>query len=127
MADNTSAGSIRTLDTKEFNGVREKFKQASQDYIDARQKLDSATTTLLSSWHGEGRRTFEHKYNLFSGKLDDLQEVIKDYSDSFGNVLTSYEDADREIANQLSAALENSQSSNGTSGIGGGGDSSSRF
>ena len=127
MADNTSAGSIRTLDTKEFNSVREKFKQASQDYIDARQKLDSATTTLLSSWHGVGRRTFEHKYNLFSGKLDDLQEVIKDYSDSFGNVLTSYEDADREIANQLSAALENSQSSNGTSGIGGGGDSSSRF
>lgn len=127
MADNTSAGSIRTLDTKEFNSVREKFKQASQDYIDARQKLDSATTTLLSSWHGKGRQTFENKYRLFSGKLDDLQEVIKDYSDSFGNVLTSYEDADREIANQLSAALENSQSSNGTSGIGGGGDSSSRF
>lgn len=121
MADNTSAGSIRTLDTKEFNGVREKFKQASQDYIEARKKLDCATTTLLSSWHGKGRQTFENKYRLFSGKLDDLQEVIKDYSDSFGNVLTSYEDADRELANNLATSLENSHITGGGGSFGGGG------
>lgn len=96
-----SEGSIRLLDTQAFASAKDRFHHAVSKYIDARKQLDTATRNLLASWRGEGRQTFENKYELFSGKLEDMQDVLNDYNDSFVSVIDAYDTTDEELADKI--------------------------
>ena len=98
MADNGSEGAIRRLDTTQFAQAREQFHSAVTEYIEARKLLEDATNELLNVWRGEGRQMFENKYLLFKGKLEDLQDTLEEYNQTFIDVLKSYDEADEEIA-----------------------------
>ena len=103
MANNANQGSIRLLDTQDFALAKQEFPN-----------------NLLASWRGEGRQTFQNKYNLFSGKLDDLQSTLNDYCKSFTDILDAYDETDESIASGISQSNSNA-SGNGGNGGGGGG------
>lgn len=136
MADNGNQGSIRRLDTREFASAKDEFRRAVEEYIEAKQKLADTTNTLLDSWRGKGRQTFQNKYTLFSGKLEDLQDVLNDYNDTFVSVLDAYSTTDEDIADSIAAQSgagggggmggRTAPSSPGAGG-GGGGSSGGRF
>ena len=96
-----SEGSIRLLDTEAFAKAKEDFHTAVDNYIEARKSLDDATNKLLDSWRGKGRQTFLNKYELFSGKLEDLQDALNDYNDTFVSVIDAYDTTDEELANKI--------------------------
>lgn len=119
-----SNGSIRRLDTTDFAQAKSRFHSAVDEYIEARAQLENATNALLGTWRGVGRQMFENKYLLFNGKLEDLQDVLNEYNDTFFNVLKSYDDADAEIARELKRSSEGASGSavrKMPSGIGAGG------
>lgn len=120
MANNANQGSIRLLDTQDFALAKQEFPKAITEYIEGRKKLADATNNLLASWRGEGRQTFQNKYDLFSGKLDDLQSTLNDYCKSFTDILDSYDETDESIASGISQSNSNA-SGNGGNGGGGGG------
>lgn len=121
MADNGNQGSIRRLDTREFASAKDEFRRAVEEYIEAKQKLADTTNTLLDSWRGKGRQTFQNKYTLFSGKLEDLQDVLNDYNDTFVSVLDAYSTTDEDIADSI-AAQSGAGGGGGMGGRGGTGD-----
>lgn len=121
MADNGNQGSIRLLDTQAFASAKGEFRKAVEQYITARQSLADTTNTLLDSWRGKGRQTFLNKYSLFSGKLEDLQDVLNEYNDTFVSIIDAYDNTDEEIAN----GIRSNSDTGGGSGGGGGG--ASRF
>lgn len=126
MADNGNQGSIRLLDTQAFASAKDEFRKAVEEYITAKKALADTTNTLLESWRGKGRQTFLNKYSLFSGKLEDLQDVLNEYNDTFVSVIDAYDSTDEEIANNISSSTEGGGSggsgfSSGGEGGGGGG------
>lgn len=127
MASNANQGSIRLLDTQAFAQAKQEFPKAITEYIEGRKQLADATNNLLASWRGEGRQTFQNKYNLFSGKLDDLQSTLDDYCKSFTEILDAYDETDESIASGISQSNSTAAGGGSMGGRGGGGGGVQRF
>jgi WXG100 family type VII secretion target len=99
-------GSINHLDTSKFKDTANTFKKAIDSFKESKSNIKSITDKLLDTWQGDARNVFESKYNLFMGKLGDLEDTLIDYYNALLDSEMAYREADEETGKQILDSLK---------------------
>lgn len=92
---------INHLDTSNFQDTAQSFKTAIDSFQASKKNIKTVTNALLDTWQGDARNKFESKYNLFIGKIGDLEEVLIDYYNALLDAEMAYRDADEALGKQI--------------------------
>lgn len=106
MAESKTLGKVNHLDTKNFQDTATAFKTAIDSFQESKRSIQTATNNLLDTWQGDARNKFESKYDLFIGKIGDLEEILIDYYNALLDAEMAYRDADEELGKQILSSLE---------------------
>lgn len=106
MADLKGIGSINHLDTTNFQDTVKTFKTAIESFQESKRNIQTKTNELIDTWQGDARNKFESKYNLFIGKIGDLEEVLIDYYNALLDSEMAYREADEELGKKILDSLE---------------------
>lgn len=98
MADNTSQGSIRHLDTSKMENAMKAFGDGAKEYAEITYLFSKQTTTLFEHWDGHGRNQFEKDYNIICQKLSDIQDILYELRDALIDSESVYIEVDQQIS-----------------------------
>lgn len=92
MADDFS------LDTSGFNDVIVNTKKMAEEMRDLKDNLDGLKNSLMYTWAGAGRNTFEKKYRLLTQQLGDLKDDLFEMAEQLIEIEQAYIQADTDAA-----------------------------
>lgn len=116
MAKSKKLGSVESIDTRCFKATQDTFKTAIDNFQAERENIQTTTNNLLEVWQGEARNTFESKYDLFSDKMKDLQDVLTDFYNALLDAEMAYRETDEELGKEILDGMQEKTSSyNGNS------------
>lgn len=102
MSGNMSGGFVNTVDTSQFDETINSFRNAINQYREARKLIFNSTEKLLFSWEGEGKDAFQRSYDLLKTKLKDEEDNLRTIAENLEDVRETYIEWDRETASGLS-------------------------
>lgn len=86
------------LDISGFDAVITGSKTLADKMRDLKGQMDGVELTLMSSWAGEGRNTFEKKYRVLAQQFDDLTDDLFQISEDLLKIEEQYIQADTDMA-----------------------------
>lgn len=89
------------LDTKSFETIIDESRELAEQLRTLKYDLDEAKNTLMWSWEGEARNTFEKKYRLLSQQLGDLKDDTWTIYEDIIAAEEAYIQADTNLAKML--------------------------
>ena len=105
MSDSTTATRVSDeefeLDTKNFEDLITKARNLADKMSDLKNSLDGQKNSLMFSWAGDGRDTFEKKYYLLSQQLGDLTTSLYEVVEGLIATEEAYIQADVDLAKTL--------------------------
>lgn len=105
MAESSSVGNVRHLNTDAMYEAVKAFETAVDEYQDEVNSMKKIVDKLLGTWEGEGKKAFEYDYELFSRQLEDLMDVLMDLRSSLVESETQFLDADADVSKKMACAL----------------------
>lgn len=103
MAGDT--GSVKKIDTKNFNDAISGFENAVTTYRVARERIFDSTEKLLFDWEGKGKNSFEKEYGRLKTQLKDEEDNLFTIKEDLQDCMKSYVDWDTQLAGQLKAPV----------------------
>ena len=101
MANQTYNGTVKSIDTDLFDETISAFRNAIDQYRQARERIFNATDKLVKTWEGEGEEAFERAYIILKTKLDDEEDNLRTIAENLEDMRQSYRDWDSSIAQQI--------------------------
>ena len=101
MANQTYNGTVKSIDTDLFDETISAFRNAIDQYRQARERIFNATDKLVKTWEGEGEEAFERAYVILKTKLDDEEDNLRTIAENLEDMRQSYRDWDSSIAQQI--------------------------
>ncbi|MBU3215891.1 WXG100 family type VII secretion target [Clostridium estertheticum] len=99
MAGDT--GSVKKIDTKNFQEAINGFESAVKKYRVARERVFDSTEKLLYDWEGKGKNSFEKQYGRLKTQLKDEEDNLFTIKEDLQDCMKSYVDWDTQLAGQL--------------------------
>lgn len=93
--------SVEYLYSQAISDAAKKVDAAITDYNSVIKCISSATTNLISTWHGDGETAFEKDYSTIYQQLSDISEIMYDLYDALVDAAATYVKTDEEIAKGL--------------------------
>jgi len=90
-----------SLDTSYFADFISKADSLAEKMENLKSDLDTFNATLLQTWAGAGRNTFQTKYRLLSQQFGDLKEDLRDISDNLKSIEQEYIQRDTDLAKAM--------------------------
>jgi WXG100 family type VII secretion target len=100
-----SKGTVKSIDTKDFDDAVGKFKSAINIYRDAREMVFDSTEKLLFTWAGEGKDAFQKQYDQLKTKLKDEEDNLNTIKEDLENCRQAYLDWDNQLTGELKASV----------------------
>lgn len=107
---------VKSIDTKQFDTTISALSTAVAAFENSKKNAESATDSLLATWKGKGRATFEGVYNKLKTEMEDDLENLKTLKDDLTNMKQAYVDWDSGIASELKPEATTCPSSNPDTG-----------
>lgn len=104
MASKTSVdciGSITKLSTEEMTEAVKELRDNVKEFQNCRNKIESITSELLSTWIGNARNSYEVEYNLLKRNLKDIEDDLYDLYDGIVESIAAYMETDEKIAKNI--------------------------
>ncbi|MBC8060466.1 MAG: WXG100 family type VII secretion target [Clostridiaceae bacterium] len=101
----SSTGTVKSIDTKDFDGAIEKFKGAINIYREARERVFDSTEKLLYTWEGKGKDAFEKQYDQLKTKLKDEEDNLNTIKEDLEDCRQAYVDWDEKMTGELKASV----------------------
>lgn len=93
--------SVEYLDSQAITDAANKVDAALEKYKNVIKSVSTATTSLTSTWHGEGKKAFEKDYSTIYQQLSDISDIMYDLYDALVDAAATYVQTDEEIAKGL--------------------------
>lgn len=97
MAKNT----VEYIYSQAIVDAAKKVDAALVEYKDVMKHISNATTSLTSTWYGEGKTAFEKDYSTIYQQLSDISDIMYDLYDALIDAAATYVQTDEEIAKGL--------------------------
>lgn len=94
-------GTVKTIDTKFFDETIVSFKNALEQYREARKLIFDSTEKLLFTWEGEGKDSFQKQYDILKTKLTDEEDNLRTIKENLEDTKQTYVEWDDSIAAQF--------------------------
>ncbi|MBU3100103.1 MULTISPECIES: WXG100 family type VII secretion target [Clostridium] len=94
-------GSVKKIDTKNFQEAINGFEKAVKTYRVARERVFDSTEKLLFDWEGKGKNSFEKQYGRLKTQLKDEEDNLFTIKEDLQDCMKSYVDWDTQLAGQL--------------------------
>ena len=101
MTNSTYNGTVKSIDTDLFDETINAFRNAINQYREARERIFNATDKLVKTWEGEGEEAFESAYMILKTKLDDEEDNLRTIAENLEDMRQSYRDWDSSVAKQI--------------------------
>ncbi len=88
---------VTYLETQKFTDAINAFKTGVKTYNTIKQEVASTTTTLFSTWQGEGRTQFEKDYTIISRQLTDIEDILYELYNALIEAQGNYVKTDEEL------------------------------
>jgi len=103
MAGDT--GSVKKIDTKNFQAAISGFENAVKTYRTARERIFDSTEKLLFDWEGKGKNSFDKEYGRLKTQLKDEEDNLNAIKEDLQDSMQAYMDWDTQLAGQLKAPV----------------------
>lgn len=87
-------GSVKRIDTSAFDDAIKGIDQVVSAFASTKDSIDKETKALLSSWKGQGRKSFKESYDILKTQLLDEEENLTTIRDDLTAIKQSYVDWD---------------------------------
>jgi len=105
VADSTYKGTVQSINTELFDDTINAFRNAINQYREARERIFDSTDKLVSTWEGEGQKIFETAYRVLKTRLKDEEDNLRTIAENLENMRQSYIDWDNSLAQQFKEYL----------------------
>lgn len=101
----TSTGTVKSIDTKDFDEAINKFSGAINMYREARERIFHSTEALLAVWEGKGKDAFQREYDLLKTKLKDEEDNLNVIKEDLEDCRQTYIEWDKQTSTRLRASV----------------------
>jgi len=101
----TSTGTVKSIDTRDFDETINKFSAAINIYREARERIFQSTEALLAVWEGGGKDAFKKEYDILRTKLKDEEDNLNTIKEDLEDCRQTYIDWDKQTSTRLKASV----------------------
>lgn len=93
--------SVEFIDSQKLTDAANGIGEYCKAYNQLVKDIVGSTNTLLSDWHGEGRREFEKDYSHIYQQLTDMSDIMYELYKSLVDAAATYVKTDEEVAKKF--------------------------
>ena len=92
---------VKRIDTKFFSETISTLRASIDKYRAAREMVFNANDSLINSWEGNGKESFEREFLILKTKLTDQEDNLREMALQLEKIALTYEDIDNSVAEQI--------------------------